>query len=106
MAEVHLDHPGDWFWFGGKPAPVVGPCPHTNCPHDRTRGLAYGPDYEHYVLDECVVREDAGGCGGQCRGWFAEWPPDEGPDGRRWREVQVWMQVDVRAAALRDGGAE
>lgn len=71
MAEAHLDHPGEVRWFKGHgPAPVLGPCPHTDCPHESTAAVAYGPDHAHYVLDAGVEPD---GCDGTCRGWFGEW---------------------------------
>ncbi len=97
MAEAHLDHPGDWRWYGARPAPVIGLCPHDACPHNQTRGIADGPDFEHYVLDECQVPADEGGCGGTCRGWFSEWPPGEGPGGVTYRPPLVWSHVDLQA---------
>lgn len=100
MSEVHLDHPGDWRWYGGRPAVVVGPCPHATCPHDGARGIADGPDYEHYVLLQCDVPD---GCAGQCRGWMAEWPEGEGPGGRRWRVPEEWLQVQVSAPVVSPG---
>lgn len=74
MSEAHLDHPGDWRWFSGHgPRPVKGPCPHVDCGHSDVRAIAYGPDFDHYVLDECHTEA---GCNGRCRGWTAEYPPD------------------------------
>lgn len=94
MGEVHLDHPGDVVWFKGHgPCLVLGPCPHVDCPHDMAGAIAYGPDHEHYVLDQCVVRD---GCNGQCRGWFAEWPHGEGPGGITYQPRQ-YLHVDVPA---------
>jgi len=78
MAEAHLDHPGEVSWFAGKgPRKAVGPCPHTDCPHEKISTIAWGPDFDHYVLTEC---KDL--CGGDCRQWFGEWPSGrykEGP---------------------------
>lgn len=90
MAEVHLDHPGDVRWFKGHaPAPVLGDCPHTGCPHEHTGAVAYGPDHAHYVLDAC---NEPGGCDGTCRGWFGEWPAGHTP---HYLPVQRWVHVDV-----------
>lgn len=69
MAEVLLDNPGDVHWFKGYgPTATVGPCPH-NCEHRALTNIAWGPDYEHYTLNEC---DDV--CAGRCRGWQAEYP--------------------------------
>ena len=74
MSEAHLDHPGDWTWFGGYgPRPVKGPCSH-DCDHSNVCAIAYGPDFDHYVLEVCRVKD---GCNGRCRGWMAEYPADE-----------------------------
>lgn len=101
MAETHLDHPGDWKWFHGRgPAPVLGPCPHATCPHERGRAIAHGPDFEHYVLTECREPAEEGGCGGTCRGWYAEYPPGEGPF--RARFPQEWLHVEALAALRGD----
>lgn len=79
MAEPHLDHPGEVSWFPGKgPAQVLGPCPHTGCPHNTLAAIAWGPDFEHYTLDECRVPADLGGCGGTCRSWSSEVPRPRG----------------------------
>jgi hypothetical protein len=76
MAEVHLDHPGRMSWFPGyTDLPELGPCPHQ-CAHEHCRAVAYGPDYAHYVLDEC---QDPHGCNGTCRQWVGEYPHGEGP---------------------------
>jgi hypothetical protein len=91
MAEPHLDHPGDVTWFPGqRPAPVLGDCPHTRCPHDSLRCVAWGPDLEHYTLDQCTVPTDAGGCGGQCRAWSSEVPHPRGGVRYGWGP---WRQV-------------
>lgn len=85
MAEAHLDHPGEMRWFPGKgPVPVLGPCPHSDCSHNAAGCVAYGPDYDHYVLDECQVPAEDGGCGGTCRAWMAEYP--EPRNGVRYRQ--------------------
>lgn len=71
MAETHLDHPGEITWFSGYgPLPIVGPCPHI-CEHNAVRNIAWGPDFDHYTLNQCID------CG--CRGWAAEYPFGEGP---------------------------
>lgn len=77
MAEPHLDNPGDVTWFDGYgPLPVVGPCPH-DCDHAwGLATVAWGPDHEHYSLNECKQR---GGCEGACRGWSAEYPAGRRP---------------------------
>lgn len=73
MAEVHLDHPGEITWFKSHgPAAVLGDCPHTDCAHDMVGVIAWGPDYDHYVLVRCLVEN---GCNRQCRAWQAEYPP-------------------------------
>lgn len=70
MAEAHLDHPGEISWFSGYgPAPVIGPCPHTTCPHNMGGNIAWGPDMAHYTLDQCDV---ADGCNGHCRAWHTD----------------------------------
>lgn len=68
MAEAHLDHPGDVSWFAGhQPKTSLGElCDHPCDHHFTLANIAWGPDYEHYALNEC--RE----CG--CRGWAAEYP--------------------------------
>jgi hypothetical protein len=72
MAEPHLDHPGEITWFAGHgPAVVLGDCPHDGCSHGLLANIAWGPDFEHYVLDEC---RDPDGCNGRCRAWAEEWP--------------------------------
>lgn len=71
MAEAHLDCPGDVRWYPRKgPLPVVGPCPHS-CSHNSRSVIAWGPDYEHYVLVACDVPD---GCDQRCRAWQAEYP--------------------------------
>lgn len=90
MADAHLDHPGETRWFKGwGPAPVRGECPHTDCPHEATAAIAYGPDFAHYVLDVCKEPE---GCAGECRGWFGEWPTGHVP---RYRPPEKWLHVPV-----------
>lgn len=75
--EAHLDHPGEVSWFVGHgPAPILGPCPHTECGHRSTSVVAWGPDLERYEL---VVCDDSTGCDGACRGWLAQ--PHEGHNG-------------------------
>lgn len=79
MADPHLDHPGEVSWFPGKgPAEVLGSCPHTGCPHDQVACIAWGPDLEHYTLDECRVPAAVGGCDGTCRSWAKEVPTPRG----------------------------
>ena len=81
MTEAHLDHPGEISWWSGYgPAPVVGPCPHTNCPHLDSACVAYGPDWKHYTLERCVMPD---GCNGNCRAWHDE----------NMRTTTPWMQV-------------
>jgi hypothetical protein len=88
MAEAHLDHPGEVSWFVGHgPAPVIGPCPHVNCRHLGGSNIAWGPDIEHYVLDECSD------C--LCRAWSPDNPRVETlPDGSL-RILGNWLQVDL-----------
>jgi hypothetical protein len=91
VAEAHLDHPGDVTWFKGHgPAPVLGPCPHRDCPHNLLGTVAWGPDYEHYTLITCDV---GGGCAGGCRAWQPEWPQGAGPGGRTYGWPVSWKQV-------------
>jgi hypothetical protein len=91
MAEPHLDHPGEVSWFAGfSPAPVLGPCPHGNCEHRDARSIAWGPDWDHYILEECVH------C--HCRGWFGEWDDDDGR--RHYRFPEKWLQVAQPAARV------
>lgn len=72
MAFIHIDHPDEPItWFAGYPAEQRdrkpgGPCPH-DCPHNQTECIGWGPDAAHYELVICTV---AGGCAGDCRGWF------------------------------------
>jgi len=100
VAEPSLDHPGEVSWFPGKAAaPVLGPCPHTRCPHDSARCVAWGPDFEHYTLDECHVPAELGGCAGQCRAWAAEVPETDRRGRQRIRYGWgAWLHVDVAAA--------
>lgn len=97
MADPHLDHPGEVSWFPGKgPAQVLGPCPHTRCPHNAGAAIAWGPDLEHYTLDECRVGPEVGGCDGQCRSWAAEVPIEEGPGKGRIRySWGPWLHVEL-----------
>jgi hypothetical protein len=77
VADAHLDHPGEISWWRDYgPAPVLGPCPHTECEHWSLGTIAYGPDFEHYELVTCDVRD---GCAGQCRAWTVEYPPAVSP---------------------------
>lgn len=74
MAEVHVDADmaGEVRWFKTcVPLPVIGPCPHTRCPHHAQTVVAWGPDYNHYELVTCDVGPVDGGCGGACRAWVA-----------------------------------
>lgn len=77
MSETHLDHPGEISWFKGQgPAKTLGPCQHSNCEHEIGGVIAWGPNFEHYSLIECRVKD---GCNGKCRGWSTEYPYGEGP---------------------------
>jgi hypothetical protein len=83
MAEANLDHPGEITWFSGHgPAQVIGPCPHTACPHNMGANIAWGHDWQHYTLDRCDVAE---GCNGGCRAWHDERSVPTSP----------WLQVEV-----------
>ncbi len=67
LDEATVDHPGEITWHRGEgPLPVIGPCPHADCPHESGRVVADGPDTTRYVLVRC---EDAQGCNGACRAW-------------------------------------
>lgn len=91
MAEPHLDHPGEISWFAGKgPLPVVGNCPHEQCQHCDAGTVAWGPDWDHYELVECL------GC--RCRGWWAEWLDNGRP---RYRPPTVWLELERTPAAAR-----
>jgi hypothetical protein len=100
VAEAHLDHPGgvSW-WVGNGPAPILGDCPHE-CEHRDTRTVAWGPDFEHYELVECLDTEGcaAGGrntTGVVCRGWSAEHPRDEAKRlGLPAMRTHGWKQID------------
>lgn len=94
MADPHLDHPGEISWFPGKgPAAVLGPCPHR-CEHFARAAIAWGPDFEHYTLDECRDAVEEGGCGGACRAWSSEVPIAEGPGKGRIRySWSAWLNV-------------
>jgi len=79
VAFIRIDNPDEPItWFGVYPAEQRdrrpgGPCPH-DCPHDQTECVGWGPDAAHYELIICTVgaygQEPAGGCAGDCRGWF------------------------------------
>lgn len=72
MSEVRLNHPGEVTWdVGHGPAQVSGPCEHDKCSHWDVRSVAWGPDFRHYELVECV---DPEGCAGRCRAWRAQHP--------------------------------
>lgn len=63
--KIHVDNPGEIRWFAGEgPATVIGPCPHTACPHNAQSTIAWGPDYTRYELVTCDAE-----CDGQCRAW-------------------------------------
>lgn len=102
MGEAHLDHPGEWHWFSGYgPLPVTGPCPHTDCPHNATITIAYGPDFEHYELIICDV--DAG-CNGRCRGWTREYPVGYAYEHKvprvLWPDQHLgWLETEVSKSA-------
>lgn len=65
--KIHVDHPGEISWFHGYgPLPIVGPCPHLDCPHNAQSTIAWGPDYERYELVVCDVDQ---GCASWCRAW-------------------------------------
>lgn len=100
MSGAHLDHPGEVHWFHGYgPLPVVGPCPHTNCPHNGTSVIAWGPDYEHYELVTCDVDAEDGGCAEQCRGWWTEYPIGEANQRGipRYQPPREWLNVPMEA---------
>lgn len=98
MAEPHLDHPGEVSWFPGKgPAAVLGSCPHTGCPHDQVACIAWGPDFEHYTLEECRVPAAVGGCDGTCRSWAKEIPRPRGGVQYGWAPY-LHVQVPPRGA--------
>lgn len=83
MAEAHLDHPGEITWFAGsQPRKGTGELCNHPCDHNFTLGnIAWGPDYEHYVLNEC--RE----CG--CRGWAQEYPEPHTKDRPKHRQMAL-----------------
>lgn len=82
VAEPHLSHPGEVSWFAGYgPVPIAGLCPH-DCQHQDAKSVAWGPDWEHYILEQCVH------CG--CRGWYGEWEDAEGR--RHYRFPDLWLQ--------------
>jgi hypothetical protein len=74
-------------WFKGYgPLPVVGTCPH-DCQHRNLANIAWGPDLDHYTLDEC---RDCG-----CRAWIPVIRNPKNPtkplalcDRARWMEVR------------------
>lgn len=71
-------------WFAGYgPKTVVGPCPH-DCRHMSITNIAWGPDQEHYTLNDCSD------CG--CRAWM----PVEVVAGkpRNLWDRAVWMEVE------------
>lgn len=88
MAEAHLDHPGDVTWFKGHgPKQATGPCTHS-CDHNWTMSvIAWGPDYEHYSLNECTK------CG--CRAWSAEYPEPFSVDRPKFRRGQLMQVADA-----------
>jgi len=62
MDDTHPTPTSELLWLNGhQPLPVTGPCPH-DCAHDSTAWIAYGPDAEHYTLNQCAD------CA--CRAWF------------------------------------
>lgn len=66
MAEAHLDHPGDFHWFSSYgPLPLLGECPHVDCPHSATSVIAWGPDLTRYELVQCDLD-----CDSSCRAWI------------------------------------
>ncbi len=95
MAEPHLDHPGEISWFKRYgPAPVLGPCPHTNCGHWGTSVVAHGPSMDRYELVDCgsLDRGDESptDCASTCRAWSDS----------RGRIVTPWLHVDRDAEAV------
>jgi hypothetical protein len=89
MAEAHVDHPGEMSWFVGHgPAPVIGPCPHTDCQHYGQTVIAWGPDAEHYELVQCDGRNGFDQCDGACRGWTRVVRGQA-------RGGQSWVKVDL-----------
>jgi hypothetical protein len=98
-SRAYLDHPGELHWFTGHgPATVVGPCPHS-CVHNATSVVAHGPDFEHYELVDCDVRD---GCAGRCRGWVAQ---TEGSNGRGRLHHVVEFDVESEQRIERDDPA-
>ena len=96
--EYQIDlEPGEVIhWFVGHgPGEVLGPCSHV-CRHNSTANIAWGPDADHYTLDECHVPD---GCDRRCRAWV---PVDvvNGKPAPRWRECR-WMEVSPDAAKVR-----
>jgi hypothetical protein len=88
MAEAHLDHPGEVSWYKGYgPSPVLGPCPHCDCPHNAQSVIGWGPSLDRYELSQCDVAE---GCDGGCRAWV---------DGRG-RVRTAWLQVEAAERRL------
>lgn len=54
--------PGEVQWLlDWGPKKVIGDCSH-DCEHTSTIAIAWGPDIDHYTLDEC------GEC--RCRAWI------------------------------------
>lgn len=74
MGLVAVDNPDciiDWFASypeSERSRPVVGRCPHKDCPHNMTAVVGWGPDLAHYELSRCDVED---GCNRDCRGWMA-----------------------------------
>lgn len=66
-----ISHPGETTWYRHYgPLPEIGPCPHR-CPHTLTKPIAWGPDFDHFELVQCVVEQ---GCAAQCRAWHPHYP--------------------------------
>ncbi len=83
-------------WFVGYgPGEVVGECRHV-CDHRSLANIAWGPDAEHYTLDEC---HDSG-CRGRCRAWI---PVDvvNGKPRPRFSEAR-WLEVVPDPARVRE----
>jgi hypothetical protein len=90
VTEAHLDHPGEIHWFKSHgPAPVLGPCTHTECRHNGQGVIAWGPSYERYELVACgsidPADESDSDCAMHCRAWVDE----------RGRTVTPWIRVDL-----------
>ncbi|MBM3315842.1 hypothetical protein FJY71_08425 [candidate division WOR-3 bacterium] len=109
MAEAHLDHPGEiTWWVGHGPAPILGDCPHTGCEHRDTSTVAWGPDFEHYELVNCMEQGE-GKCGGACRGWYAEYPRGEVPPGFppvRWYGFKAYDAAREHSTTREEAEAE